>query len=51
LYDSGDLLWVANMGVLQEYCTVDDWWKKSDSTVLFAHNIQNDEVSKPFCLN
>ena len=45
LYDDGDLLWVANMGVLQQYCTENDWQEKTDKTALFAHNIQTKEVS------
>jgi hypothetical protein len=46
LYDDGDLLWMANMGVLQEPVTKDNWIDKTDKTALFAHNIQYDEVHK-----
>jgi hypothetical protein len=39
LYDTGDLLWVSNLGVLQEPNTnKDNWWQKTFDTVLFAHN-------------
>lgn len=44
LYDEGDLLWMANVGVLQQYVTQNNWWEQTDDTVLFAHNIQRDEV-------
>ncbi len=44
MYDNGDLLWVANMGVLQQYCTESDWRVKTSNTALFAHNIQYDET-------
>jgi hypothetical protein len=46
LYDEGDLLWIANMGVLQQYVTENDWEEKTDKTALFAHNIQYQEVHK-----
>lgn len=46
LYDDGDLLWVANMGVLQEYVTENNWEEKTEKTALFAHNIQYSEVHK-----
>ena len=46
LYDSDDLLWVSNMGVLQEPVTKADWRDKTDKTALFAHNVQYDEVHK-----
>ena len=32
------------MGVLQEPVTKSNWWEKTDDTVLFAHNIQYQEV-------
>ncbi len=44
LYDNGELLWVANMGVLQQYCTENDWSDKTSDTALFAHNIQYEET-------
>ena len=44
LYDDGDLLWVANVGVLQQHVTKDNWWELTDDTALFAHNIQYEEV-------
>ncbi len=44
LYDNEDLLWISNMGVLQEYVTKDNWWSKTEDTALFAHNIQYQEV-------
>jgi uncharacterized protein (DUF1501 family)/uncharacterized protein (DUF1800 family) len=44
LYDNGELLWVANMGVLQQYCNEDNWWEKTAETALFAHNIQYEET-------
>lgn len=46
LYDEGDLLWIANMGVLQEKVTKADWREKTYKTALFAHNVQQDEVHK-----
>ena len=45
LYDDEDLLWMANVGVLQKYvASKDRYWEDADDTVLFAHNIQQDEV-------
>jgi hypothetical protein len=44
LYDDKDLLWIANMGILQEPVTKDNWQDKTDKTALFAHTIQQDEV-------
>ena len=44
LYDDGDLLWVANVGILPEHVTKDNWRAKTSNTELFAHNIQSDEV-------
>ena len=44
LYDGDDLLWVANMGVLQEPVTKENWRDKTGKTSLFAHNVQYDEV-------
>jgi len=45
LYNDGDLAFLANTGVLQQYCTKVDWWQKTSKTSLFAHNTQQDEVS------
>jgi uncharacterized protein (DUF1501 family) len=45
LYDEGDLSFIANMGVLQQHVTKDDWWEKTQETSLFAHNIQSNEVA------
>jgi len=44
LYNDEDLLWVSNMGVLQEPTAKDNWWEKTGETSLFAHNIQSSEV-------
>lgn len=44
LYEDGDLAWVANMGVLPEHVTKNNWNEKTSTTVLFAHNIQYEEV-------
>jgi hypothetical protein len=40
LYEDEDLLWVANVGVLQQKVTKDNWLEKTAKTELFAHNIQ-----------
>jgi len=46
LYNAGDLLFVANMGILQEpLYDKQNFWKKTDKTQLFSHNIQTDEVA------
>lgn len=45
LYGDGDLLWIANMGVLQQYVNSDNWWSMTDETSLFAHNVQSREVA------
>ena len=45
LYDAGDLSFIANMGVLQEHVTKENWKEKSKRTSLFAHNIQSNEVA------
>ena len=44
LYDEEDLLWMANVGVLQQYVTEDNWWELSSKTELFGHNTQQEEV-------
>ncbi len=45
LYNDGDLAFLANTGVLQQYVTKDNWWKKTSRTSLFAHNTQQDEIN------
>ena len=45
LYDSNDLTFFANMGVLQQYVTKDNWWQLHGETALFAHNTQQDEIN------
>ena len=45
LYNTGDLLFVANMGVLQEKVTEDNWMEKT-KIALFAHNLMNEQVEK-----
>mmetsp|Transcript_10482 Transcript_10482/g.15790 ORF Transcript_10482/g.15790 Transcript_10482/m.15790 type:complete len:377 (+) Transcript_10482:45-1175(+) len=46
LYDSSDLLWIMNMGVLQNPVNILNWEEGHDKTALFAHNIQYEEVHK-----
>lgn len=46
LYSERDLLFIANMGVLQEYATKSDWKSKTQDTALFAHNTQQNEVQR-----
>jgi len=45
LYNDKDLVFLANIGVLQEYVNATNWWQKTTKTQLFAHNIQQDEIS------
>ncbi len=45
LYDTQDLLFVANMGVLQEKVTEDNWRDKT-KIALFAHNLMNEQIEK-----
>ena len=45
LYNDGDLLFIANMGVMQQELNKDNFWEKMDKTQLFAHNVQTDEVA------
>jgi uncharacterized protein (DUF1501 family) len=45
LYDSNDLLFFANVGVLQQYVTKEDWSLNTRATALFAHNAQQDEIN------
>lgn len=44
MYNDGDLSFISNVGVLQEYASKEDWRKKTDDTVLFSHNTQTSEV-------
>ena len=32
LYDEEDLLWINNMGVLQQPTTKDNWWSQNEET-------------------
>jgi uncharacterized protein (DUF1501 family) len=45
LYNQQDLVFLANVGVLQEYVNNTNWWQKTTKTQLFAHNIQQEEIS------
>ena len=45
LYNQKDLVFLANVGVLQEYVNKTNWWQKTTKTQLFAHNIQSDEIA------
>ncbi len=45
MYEQEDLLWIANMGVLQTYVDNRDWFWKTSETSLFAHNAQSSEVA------
>jgi len=45
LYRQQDLVFLANVGVLQEYVNDTNWSQKTYKTQLFAHNIQQDEIS------
>jgi uncharacterized protein (DUF1501 family) len=44
LYDSKDLSFVANIGVLQQHVTKENW-SKVTGTALFAHNFQQEEIN------
>jgi cullin-associated NEDD8-dissociated protein 1 len=44
MYNDGDLSFISNVGVLQEYASKENWRKKTDDTVLFSHNTQTSEV-------
>uniref|UniRef100_A0A7S1BVX8 Uncharacterized protein n=1 Tax=Corethron hystrix TaxID=216773 RepID=A0A7S1BVX8_9STRA len=47
LYNKGEVLFAANIGVLTEFVTKDDWYLKHDGqTQLFAHNVQAEEIQK-----
>ena len=45
LYNLQDLIFLANVGVLQEYVNKTNWGLKTTKTQLFAHNVQSDEVA------
>eukprot|EP00586_Coscinodiscus_wailesii_P017163 CAMPEP_0172518280 /NCGR_PEP_ID=MMETSP1066-20121228/290722_1 /TAXON_ID=671091 /ORGANISM="Coscinodiscus wailesii, Strain CCMP2513" /LENGTH=2420 /DNA_ID=CAMNT_0013300633 /DNA_START=56 /DNA_END=7314 /DNA_ORIENTATION=- len=45
LYNTRDLLFISNMGVLQEKVTKDNWRMKT-KIPLFAHNLLNEQVEK-----
>eukprot|EP00538_Stauroneis_constricta_P006056 CAMPEP_0119562960 /NCGR_PEP_ID=MMETSP1352-20130426/22092_1 /TAXON_ID=265584 /ORGANISM="Stauroneis constricta, Strain CCMP1120" /LENGTH=2119 /DNA_ID=CAMNT_0007611481 /DNA_START=203 /DNA_END=6559 /DNA_ORIENTATION=- len=45
LYDAGDAMFFASMGVLDEVVTKSDWRAKT-RTSLFAHNVQQKEVHR-----
>ena len=38
LYDEEDLLFIANVGTLQQYVTKYNWYELTRATSLFAHN-------------
>ena len=46
LYNDNHLSFVANVGVLQEYVTQENWRQKTDDTTLFAHNSQQSEIQR-----
>lgn len=47
LYNDKNALFAANIGVLTEVVTKEDWWKKTDGkTSLFDHDGQQKEVKK-----
>jgi hypothetical protein len=45
LYNDKDLIFLANVGVLQEYVNSTNWWQKTTKTQLFAHNVQQDDTA------
>ena len=45
LYDSKDLNFMANVGVLQQHVTKSDWRQGHSDTQLFAHNTQQNEIN------
>ena len=46
MYDSGDLSFIANMGILQQSgVTKENYRKLHDKTALFAHNTQTEETA------
>lgn len=46
LYNDTDLLFISNIGVLQQYATKENWRGYHDDTSLFAHNEQQMEVQR-----
>lgn len=46
LYNANDLSFIANIGVLKEYATKDNWKDLTDYTALFSHNEQQREVQR-----
>ena len=44
LYNASDLVYISNIGVLQEYADKSNWRDKTDATSLFAHNTQQSEI-------
>jgi uncharacterized protein (DUF1501 family) len=46
LYDDNDLMFVSNIGVLQEFATKANWREKHYETALFAHNAQQSEIQR-----
>jgi uncharacterized protein (DUF1501 family) len=45
LYESTDLTFLANVGVLPQASTKDNWRESLDITQLFAHNTQQNEIN------
>ena len=45
LYNDNDLLFMANVGTLQQNVNKDNWRTKTSKTALFAHNIQAEEAA------
>ena len=45
LYNQKDLVFLANVGVLQEYVNKTTWWSKTTKTNLFDHVIQQEEIA------
>ena len=45
LFDSNDLTFFANIGVLQQPTTKVNWWENVGETILFAHNTQQEEIN------
>ena len=45
LYNDNDLLFMANVGTLQQYVNKDNWRSRSSKTALFAHNVQSEEAA------
>ncbi len=45
LFDRNDLTFFANIGVLQQPVTKENWWQNTGETALFAHNTQQEEIN------